>query len=63
MICRISAIIKKRNPLILPPVRKQQLVLITKHFYTMSKYPKIGIRPTIDGRQGGVREKLASARP
>jgi len=24
----------------------------------MSKYPKIGIRPTIDGRQGGVRECL-----
>ena len=24
----------------------------------MSKYPKIGIRPTIDGRQGGVRESL-----
>ena len=22
------------------------------------KYPKIGIRPTIDGRQGGVRENL-----
>ncbi len=24
----------------------------------MSKYPKIGIRPIIDGRQGGVRESL-----
>ena len=24
----------------------------------MSKHPKIGIRPTIDGRQGGVRESL-----
>ncbi len=24
----------------------------------MEKYPKIGIRPTIDGRQGGVRESL-----
>ena len=24
----------------------------------MQKYPKIGIRPTIDGRQGGVRESL-----
>ena len=24
----------------------------------MNKYPKIGIRPTIDGRQGGVREAL-----
>ncbi|MCW1734727.1 L-fucose isomerase [Anaerorudis cellulosivorans] len=24
----------------------------------MGKYPKIGIRPTIDGRQGGVRESL-----
>ena len=24
----------------------------------MTKYPKIGIRPTIDGRQGGVREAL-----
>ena len=24
--------------------------------YIMKKYPKIGIRPTIDGRQGGVRE-------
>lgn len=24
----------------------------------MNKYPKIGIRPTIDGRQGGVRESL-----
>ena len=24
----------------------------------MSKYPRIGIRPTIDGRQGGVRESL-----
>ena len=24
----------------------------------MSKYPKIGIRPTIDGRQGGIRESL-----
>ena len=23
----------------------------------MKKYPKIGIRPTIDGRQGGVRER------
>ena len=22
----------------------------------MKNYPKIGIRPTIDGRQGGVRE-------
>lgn len=22
------------------------------------RYPKIGIRPTIDGRQGGVRESL-----
>ena len=22
----------------------------------MKKYPKIGIRPTIDGRQGGVRD-------
>ena len=22
--------------------------------YIMKKYPKIGIRPTIDGRQGGV---------
>ena len=26
--------------------------------YIMKKYPKIGIRPTIDGRQGGVRESL-----
>ena len=24
----------------------------------MKKYPKIGIRPAIDGRQGGVRESL-----
>ena len=24
----------------------------------MSKYPKVGIRPIIDGRQGGVRESL-----
>ena len=24
----------------------------------MSKYPKIGIRPVIDGRQGGIRESL-----
>lgn len=24
----------------------------------MKTYPKIGIRPTIDGRQGGVRESL-----
>ena len=24
----------------------------------MTLYPKIGIRPTIDGRQGGVRESL-----
>ncbi|MDR1743524.1 MAG: hypothetical protein LBR48_06855, partial [Dysgonamonadaceae bacterium] len=24
----------------------------------MSKYPKIGIRPVIDGRMGGVRESL-----
>jgi len=24
----------------------------------MSKFPKIGIRPTIDGRYGGVRESL-----
>ena len=24
----------------------------------MANYPKIGIRPTIDGRQGGVRESL-----
>ncbi len=24
----------------------------------MRNYPKIGIRPTIDGRQGGVRESL-----
>ena len=24
----------------------------------MKKYPKVGIRPTIDGRQGGVRESL-----
>ena len=24
----------------------------------MSNHPKIGIRPTIDGRQGGVRESL-----
>ena len=29
-----------------------------KNLHTMSKYPKIGIRPTIDGRQGGVRESL-----
>ena len=29
----------------------------TKHI-TMNKYPKIGIRPVIDGRQGGVRESL-----
>ena len=27
----------------------------------MSNYPKIGIRPTIDGRQGGVREKIGRA--
>ena len=26
----------------------------------MKKYPKIGIRPTIDGRQGGVRENYES---
>ncbi len=26
--------------------------------HIMSKHPKIGIRPTIDGRQGGVRESL-----
>ena len=24
----------------------------------MTNYPKIGIRPTIDGRQGGIREGL-----
>ncbi|MBO7266774.1 MAG: L-fucose isomerase, partial [Bacteroidaceae bacterium] len=24
----------------------------------MKNYPKIGIRPTLDGRQGGVRESL-----
>ena len=24
----------------------------------MKNYPKIGIRPTIDGRQGGIREGL-----
>ena len=24
----------------------------------ITKYPKIGIRPTIDGRYGGVRESL-----
>ena len=24
----------------------------------MKTYPRIGIRPTIDGRQGGVRESL-----
>jgi L-fucose isomerase len=24
----------------------------------MKNYPKIGIRPVIDGRQGGVRESL-----
>ena len=24
----------------------------------MSKYPKIGIRPVIDGRRGGIRESL-----
>ena len=24
----------------------------------MNSYPKVGIRPTIDGRQGGVRESL-----
>ena len=24
----------------------------------MKTYPKIGIRPTIDGRQGGIRESL-----
>ncbi|MBQ1626845.1 MAG: hypothetical protein II100_04995, partial [Prevotella sp.] len=23
-----------------------------------NNYPKIGIRPTIDGRQGGIRESL-----
>lgn len=32
--------------------------LITKNNNNMNKYPKIGIRPTIDGRQGGVRESL-----
>lgn len=32
--------------------------LITKNNTNMNKYPKIGIRPTIDGRQGGVRESL-----
>ncbi len=31
-------------------------LIITK--IEMKKYPKIGIRPTIDGRQGGVRESL-----
>jgi len=29
-----------------------------KNITEMAKYPKIGIRPTIDGRQGGVRESL-----
>lgn len=26
--------------------------------YIMKKYPKIGIRPTIDGRQGGAAKAL-----
>ena len=40
------------------------LFLKNKHFLPyinvtiMNKYPKIGIRPTIDGRQGGIRESL-----
>ena len=36
------------------------LAHINRNLYKnlMSKYPKIGIRPTIDGRQGGVRESL-----
>lgn len=29
----------------------------------MSNYPKIGIRPIIDGRQGGVRESLMTVSP
>lgn len=29
-----------------------------KSKFHMKNYPKIGIRPTIDGRQGGVRESL-----
>ena len=28
------------------------------YFKNMTNYPKIGIRPTIDGRQGGIREGL-----
>ena len=30
----------------------------TQTYYTMSNYPKIGIRPIIDARQGGIRESL-----
>ena len=33
-------------------------IAIYIYFNTMNNYPKIGIRPTIDGRQGGVRESL-----
>lgn len=33
-------------------VKKNEIKIV------MKKYPKIGIRPTIDGRQGGVRESL-----
>ena len=32
--------------------------MYNKNTIVMKKYPKIGIRPTIDGRQGGVRESL-----
>ena len=32
-------------------------LVVLKPFISMN-YPKIGIRPTIDGRQGGVRESL-----
>ncbi len=31
---------------------------MTKQARFIGEYPKVGIRPVIDGRQGGVRESL-----
>lgn len=40
-------------------LHKQEIEIINHNSnQSMNNYPKIGIRPTIDGRQGGVRESL-----
>ncbi len=48
-----SLILHRMNKSVFPQYDYSQTT-----FNIMNKYPKIGIRPTIDGRQGGVRESL-----